>query len=989
MVKKSLGRCLQQVFKLAAVQTARELGDRELLERFVAGKDEAAFAVLVERHCPLVLGVCRRSLGNLPDAEDACQAAFLVLAQKAASIRKTTALSSWLHGVAARVAAHLKRQRRRRGKHEQQAQGPAVADPAAEVSWREVQAALDEELERLPDHLRAPLILCYLDGLTRDAAAQQLGLSIACLHGRLERGRKALCAALTRRGVTLSAALVATALGEGAARAGLPPTAVLATARAAVRLACGRALEQGLVTTRILSLAQEVARTMSLTRLKLGVLALLCAGLLATALGGSLASVGAGEGAKAPPAATPPRAAAGPAAKSAAAAAPKEGKQTIRGRVLGPDGKPVAGARVYLLKWNPPPWLRRALDKAPPKVWARTDRDGRFSFQVATRDWGELFVTAAGHGPGWVIKPANLQQTWPIEDDQLVRLARDDVPVRGRLLDLQGEPVAGATIRVFAIKAAPDGSLDKFIRAVKDRPLGQRFPWRDFLSSCHVDGLAHFFPPITTDRAGRFQLKGVGRDRVVAFTVEAPAIEMKVVEVMTRPGVGILRVLETGILYGGGRQQEVERKPYYPPTFTHVAAPGRVLSGVVRDRERKRIAGAIVRAEEPIRYPLFYNRTTTDKQGRYRLTGLPLNAPLGMRSTVVALPPDGEPYLALRKRLPRDKETKQVPLDFDLPRGVWLEGQVKNKVTGRGVPAQFHYHVFPKEKLAPGLAPQGPREPGYYRDPYRCQTDEQGKFRTVVALDRGLLGVVAVGSGDDTYRIGVGADKIKGGRKDPRYGIVFPIGGPLGVHASFFNTLVEIRPARGDKRVRCDVLLEPARTLTIEVRRPDGKPLAGCRAQGQWGRYDHVWSAKPLPATFTLHGLEPGKVRTLVLAQAEKDLVARRDIKGDERGPVVVTLQPAATVVGRLLDRDGRPLANAAITVELHLAPDSAPRSHWRPFRTDAGGRFRINGLVPGVPYQATVLPAGRYSQVIFDLSLKSGQRKDLGDVKLRNGDSK
>src|SRR5262249_18630434 len=114
MAKKSLNGCLRHVCKLAAVQTARQLGDRELLVRFVAEKDEAAFAVLVERHGAMVLGVCRRMLGSAHDAEDACQASFLVLAQKAASIRKTTSLPSWLHGVAARVASHVKRASLRR-----------------------------------------------------------------------------------------------------------------------------------------------------------------------------------------------------------------------------------------------------------------------------------------------------------------------------------------------------------------------------------------------------------------------------------------------------------------------------------------------------------------------------------------------------------------------------------------------------------------------------------------------------------------------------------------------------------------------------------------------------------------------------------------------------------------------------------------------------------------------------------------------------------
>src|SRR5262249_16992468 len=129
-------------------------------------------------------------------------------------------------------------------------------------------------------------VLCYLDGRTRDEAAQHLGVSVACLHGRLERGRKALCERLTRRGVTLSAALVAAALGEGVARACLSPTVLLCTARAAVLLGSGGAPDQGLIPTQVLALAREVSRNMSLTKVKLGIAALLCAGLLTTALGG-------------------------------------------------------------------------------------------------------------------------------------------------------------------------------------------------------------------------------------------------------------------------------------------------------------------------------------------------------------------------------------------------------------------------------------------------------------------------------------------------------------------------------------------------------------------------------------------------------------------------------------------------------------------------------------------------------------------------------
>src|SRR5205809_1194918 len=211
MARQSLNGVLKHLRKAAAVQTYRGLSDRHLLERFVGARDEAAFTVLIERHGPMVHGVCRRALPNFHDAEDACQATFLVLARKAATVRKKTSLSSWLHGVACRVAAKLTRDHARRKSRERRVGAPALKDPAAEVSWREVQAILDEELQRVPDRYRAPLILCYLECMTRDEAAKQLGLSPGSLHGRLERARDLLRERLTNRGLTLAAAMSAAA----------------------------------------------------------------------------------------------------------------------------------------------------------------------------------------------------------------------------------------------------------------------------------------------------------------------------------------------------------------------------------------------------------------------------------------------------------------------------------------------------------------------------------------------------------------------------------------------------------------------------------------------------------------------------------------------------------------------------------------------------------------------------------------------------------
>jgi RNA polymerase sigma factor (sigma-70 family) len=298
MTSQSLNGVLQHLRTVAAVQTYRELSDHELLERFVGAREEAAFTVLIERHGPMVLGVCRRALPHDHDAEDACQAAFLVLARKAASIRKKTALGSWLHGVACRVVVKLKRDHARRSSRERGVAAPAEKDPAAEVSWREVQTILDEELEHLPERYRVPLILCYLECRTRDQAAQQLGLSPGSLHGRLERARGLLRQRLTNRGLTLAAVLSAAALGESVAQAALPPTFVVSSTRAALQLAAGQPLTSSVVTTQVLALTQEVLKAMFATKLKLGTAAVLCAGLFAALIGGSLTSLGIAQDAK-------------------------------------------------------------------------------------------------------------------------------------------------------------------------------------------------------------------------------------------------------------------------------------------------------------------------------------------------------------------------------------------------------------------------------------------------------------------------------------------------------------------------------------------------------------------------------------------------------------------------------------------------------------------------------------------------------------------
>lgn len=195
--------------------------DAALLARFVESRDETAFAAIVERHGSLVLGVCRRMLGDSADAEDAFQAVFLALVRSGRRIRKGESLASWLYGAAYRVCQKARRGRSRIRTLERKATRGHSADPLAEISLREFLATLDDELARLPESLRLPLVLCLVEGLSQNEAAARLGCSPGSIKGRLERGREKLRRRLLARGVTLAAALSAAAVGS--TNAAVPP----------------------------------------------------------------------------------------------------------------------------------------------------------------------------------------------------------------------------------------------------------------------------------------------------------------------------------------------------------------------------------------------------------------------------------------------------------------------------------------------------------------------------------------------------------------------------------------------------------------------------------------------------------------------------------------------------------------------------------------------------------------------------------------------
>jgi RNA polymerase sigma factor (sigma-70 family) len=281
---------LNQLAILTTLGAVGDLSDAQLLRRFLAGPDadsQAALTALVARHGPMVLNACRRVLGDSHDAQDAFQSTFLVLARKAGSIRKADSVAGWLHGVALRVAARVKADAARRRAFERRGSATKALESATERDSPESWPELHEEIARLPERYREPVVMCYLEGLTTEAVARRLGCPRGTVLSRLARGRERLRARLTRRGLALPAALLTATTQAGLARAALPAALFDATLRVCLSFTGGQ--PSGAVPTTATTLAMGVISAMMISKLKtLGVVGGLLAGLV---LGTALAAV--------------------------------------------------------------------------------------------------------------------------------------------------------------------------------------------------------------------------------------------------------------------------------------------------------------------------------------------------------------------------------------------------------------------------------------------------------------------------------------------------------------------------------------------------------------------------------------------------------------------------------------------------------------------------------------------------------------------------
>jgi RNA polymerase sigma factor (sigma-70 family) len=964
-----------QLGTLYHLGTAGTLTDGQLLEQFLARNDpaasEAAFTALVDRHGAMVLAVCQKVLGDPNDAHDAFQATFLILVNKAGSIRSRESVGGWLLGIARRVAARARVEGARRRRHLQQlgaerpnfkdgGDGPMPSNPEPDF------APLIAEVDRLPERFRAAVVLHYFEGLSTEATAQRLGCARGTVLSRLSRARSRIKKRLKQQGVSFAAFIPA---GETLTRwiplvpvpAGLAQT----TVKAAGSLALAGAAIESVVPAAVASLSRGVARTLVFAKVRAAA-ALMVLAVAAVSIG--LAATYAttdeprrGVSGQAPT--NPPQSAVAK-SRTARTEVKAEGKDpgaqlVFRGQVLDPDGRPVAGAQMLLGLPLAGPGVLQA-----PRQLGTSGADGHFEVSIARekidRVGGEVLIgpviaaIAPGFGPDWAAiapKTAGAEIT--------LRLRRDDVPIEGRVIGLEGQPVRDLTVTVGSIAQFPPKLLEKLRENA-----GKMNPelWGEMRDGIML-GKDGPIPSVRTRPDGRFRLAGVGRDRAVTLLIEGPSIEQSFAMVLTSADPAYRPLL---LPAGGAGEQRLER-----PRFDLSVAPGRSIQGVVIDFDtRKPIAGAKI-------HSWVVGSTTTDAQGKFRIGGQPKGRENHLTVEVV-----GQPYIKVVKSVSDPSGVGPIPVEITLKRGRLVEGKVKNRANGSPVKAVVRYYPF-RDNPHVQECTDGSFLNNNVSDEVDFPTDATGRFRAVALPGRGALIVWASEPGYVSGR--KSAPDLKGKVLNYNGGFQSPMHQYQVAHVP-----IDV-PADGNLTVP-DVALAPARPQHLLMIGPDGQPVAGTKVVCHQRQ---PFADESLPSSeCTFIHQDPGAPETLVVLQADRSLGATLELKGDEPDPLRVVLVPTGRISGRLVDTEGRPRPNVGLSLSRHLKTrgGSISADRFDPVSTGPDGRFQFRNLVPGVRYTVTALKKNEPNFSFRDegylhknqWTIKSGETLDWGDVQVQ-----
>ncbi len=668
-------------------------------------------------------------------------------------------------------------------------------------------------------------------------------------------------------------------------------------------------------------------------------------------------------------------------AAGVAAAEPAD-SVTVRGRVLDPDGKPVQGARLYSLRL--PKTQLKSEEDIEFSQRAKSDAQGRFRFELPRSDIHPqvpmpVLAAADGYGVGWT----ELSQT-EAPAELTLRLVQDQ-SIEGRILSTEGKPLAGVHVRAFTANKMSLRKWDDFLLAWKR-------DWQKAAQESQKPPEAMLLPrdekcsQAVTDKDGRFRIQGAGAERLVWLRLHGPGIVPAVLFVFNRAGFNAASVNKVVRDRTVSQERRLSPPPLlYGPAFDHVAMAGRRIEGAVREiGNGKRLAGFHIRASVAYDYEI---SAESDKDGHYELVGVPKMK----HQLLIASPPENSSWLQTSAVLNDATGTQPLRVDFTVARGVGVSGRVIDKTTGKGVPGLVRFVALPGNSFF-----DNPGHAAYRGEHLGIWTDAAGSFQLAVFPGPGVL----------MARASV-TEKVSGYQLSPYKQAEFDAQDRARVKVAqsengirSFPTIdktVEVLDAEHAVKVldlaadagtaKCNLFVDRGATRTLRIEDAAGKPLMGTLAAGMTADLGSVIPVRD--ALGIVLALDPKKPRRLFFLHVQRNLAGSLLLRGDEKEPVIVRLKRAGAVTGRLLDADGQPLAGADVNP---IGSEAASIALYQlaqrpPVRTDKGGRFRIEGIVPEVKFTLGFTRGRTYfrAEPSFGFKqVKAGETLDLGEIRIK-----